>query len=168
MFIKISNLSEGIHNYSFDEPVKKIELGEPFFGNFLLKVELVKSLNQIIMDAQINLLANFDCDRCTKNFDRMIDTKYKMVYMFGQKPMESDSININYLQVDADKIDLTNDLRDYSLLSIPMKKLCKEDCKGLCYHCGKDLNEDQCDCNKTEIDTRWHPLLELKNKLKTN
>jgi len=46
-----------------------------------------------------------------------------------------------------------------------MKKLCKEDCKGLCPRCGKNLNEDNCICTEKEIDPRWEPLEKLRNKL---
>ena len=77
-----------------------------------------------------------------------------MVYMIGMEPEDSDSINIAYLPPDADKIILDDDVRDYVLLGIPMKKLCKDDCKGLCIKCGKNLNEGDCGCNDEEIDAR--------------
>jgi len=88
--------------------------------------------------------------------------------LFGDSPADSDSDNLIYLPVDADKIKLDNELRDYAILSIPMKKLCNEDCKGLCYKCGKNLNNGSCDCESAEIDSRWKPLLELKNKVNYN
>jgi len=91
-----------------------------------------------------------------------------MVYFFGKESVDNGSINIVYLPMDADKIDLTAELRDYAVLSIPMKNLCKEDCLGLCYKCGKNLNEGECDCEKTNIDIRWQPLIELKKRLNTN
>ena len=42
-------------------------------------------------------------------------------------------------------------------LEFPRKILCREDCRGLCPHCGHDLNLGPCDC-KPEIDPRWEPL----------
>jgi uncharacterized protein len=86
----------------------------------------------------------------------------------NEKPEETDSINVSYLNRDADKIDIKSDVREFALLSIPMKKLCKEDCKGLCYKCGKDLNKEQCTCSAEEIDPRWKPLMNLKDKLNLN
>lgn len=168
MFIKISNLSDGIHNYSFNEPIEEIDLSKPFFGNFFANVELSKFRHQILLNAEINLKAVFACDRCNLDFEKEIISNYKMVYMFGENPVETEAINITYLPIDADKIILKNDFRDYSLLAIPMKKLCKEDCKGLCIKCGKNLNEEQCNCSDTEVDERWSPLLELKKKLNSN
>lgn len=162
MIIKISNLGEGVHEYKFNENIKNIGLSEPFFGNFILNVKLVKTHNQIILDGDLRLNAKFSCDRCATSFDSVIKTGYQMVYLFGQQPRNNGSTDLTYLPADADKIDLANDVHDYSILAIPMKKLCKEDCKGLCFKCGKDLNEGDCDCVKETMDNRWKPLIENK------
>jgi uncharacterized protein len=45
---------------------------------------------------------------------------------------------------------------------LPTKRLCSEDCKGLCPYCGKDLNEGRCDCEVDEIDPRFEVLKKLK------
>ena len=92
-----------------------------------------------------------------------------MVYLLRDINSKTDEeVDITYLPHDADKIDISKDVRDYLILSVPMKRLCKEDCKGLCYKCGKDLNEGKCDCTELEVDDRWKPLLELKNKINKN
>jgi uncharacterized protein len=91
-----------------------------------------------------------------------------MVYLIGMQPQDSQSINIAYLHADADKIILDDDVRDYALLAVPMKRLCNDYCKGLCIKCGKNLNEGDCGCDHDNIDDRWLPLLELKNKLNNN
>ena len=168
MIIKISNLSDGVHNYNFNDSIKELGLSEPFYDNFTVDVELNKFQNQIILDSEISLKAKFECDRCSNEYSTNLKTKYRMVYLFGQEPDDNDSIDISYLPLEADKIDITKDVRDYVLLAIPMKKLCKEDCKGLCANCGKNLNEGDCNCSKDVIDPRWLPLQELKNKLNIN
>ena len=168
MKIKISNLNDGVHNFNFDETAKSIGLNEPFFGNMLVEAELNKAHGQLVLKADLTAYANFDCDRCANNFNSTITNSYKMVYMIGMEPEDSDSINIAYLPPDADKIILDNDVRDYAVLGIPMKKLCSDDCKGLCIKCGRNLNEGDCTCDHENIDARWLPLTELKNKLNNN
>ncbi len=168
MIIKISNLSDGVHNYNFNDSIAELGLSEPFYDNFIVDVELNKSHSQIVLDSEILLKAKFECDRCSDDYNAELKTKYRMVYLFGKEPVENDLIDISYLPLEADKIDITKDVRDYSLLAIPMKKLCNEDCKGLCARCGKNLNEGDCNCSKNEIDPRWLPLQELKNKLNIN
>ncbi len=168
MKIKISNLSDGVHNFNFDVNVGELDLEEPFWGNCKVDVELNKLHNQIILNANITLNVKFECDRCNKTFNTVIASYYKMVYLFGTEPVDNGSVNITYLPVDADKIDLAGDVRDYALLAIPMKKLCKENCKGLCVKCGKDLNQGECCCEFNGADPRWLPLTELKNKINNN
>ena len=168
MIIKISGLRDGIHDFNFDDNISELRLETPFFGNFIAKISLNKSHNQIILTVNISLNANFDCDRCSSNYNKVLKSKFQMVYFFGKEPVDTDSINTVYLPLDADKIDLKAELRDYAVLSIPMKNLCKEDCLGLCYKCGKNLNEGECDCERTNIDLKWQPLIELKKRFKTN
>ncbi len=168
MKIKISNLSEGTHKFRFVEPVESVGLDVPFEGKIEVEVELKKTHNQIILDSSILTNTKFDCDRCTVPFNKTLSVKYEMVYFLGVKPIASKSDNLTYLTPETDLIDITNDVRDFSMISVPMKKLCNEDCKGLCYKCGKNLNEGDCSCNKDETDSKWLPLIELKNKLKTN
>jgi uncharacterized protein len=168
MKIKISNLSEGTHSFRFSEPVETIGLEPPFEGNVEVEVELSKTHNQLILDSSVSVHAAFECDRCTSSVKNMLHADYKVVYLLGVDPVESRSDNIVYLSSEADVIDLSGDVRDYSILAVPMKRLCREDCKGLCSKCGKNLNEGDCSCSKDETDARWQPLMELKNKLNNN
>lgn len=167
MIIKISNLGEGQHQFSQSGKIEELGLTEPFFDGYDLEVKLDKAHHQIVLNSSINLKAHFECDRCSEEFDRSLNANYEMVYMFTEEPEVSgdEELNIIYLLPETDKIDISKDLYDFSILSIPMKKLCKEDCKGLCYKCGTNLNERQCSCNNEEVDPRWQPLLDLKNKL---
>ena len=58
-------------------------------------------------------------------------------------------------------IDLTEAIRQYALLVIPMKPLCREDCVGICPNCGHNLNQGPCDCLPQEVDPRWAGLNKL-------
>jgi len=168
MMIKISNLNEGVHYLTFEGDIKELELKEPFTGKYNAEVKLNKLHNRIILDINLKTTADFDCDRCGINFNCSLQNNFQMVYLFGDSPEGNDSDNIIYLPLDADKIKLDKELRDYAILSVPMKKLCNEDCKGLCYSCGKNLNNGSCKCETKQADHRWQPLIELKNKVNFN
>lgn len=58
-------------------------------------------------------------------------------------------------------LDLTEAIRQYELLAIPMKPLCREDCAGLCPYCGHNLNQGPCGCLRREVDPRWAKLYKL-------
>lgn len=169
MLIKINNLKEGTHNYSIEEPITNFGLDDPFIDKVKIGLVLQKLHNQIVLETELKIDALFTCDRCNVDFNKTLVTDYKMVYLFGRNSDENeDSISVTYLPIDASEIILDNDIRDYALLAIPMKKLCKEDCKGLCIQCGKNLNEGACSCSGQILDPRWLPLNALKNKIDTN
>jgi len=60
---------------------------------------------------------------------------------------------------------LEDTLREQVLLAVPLKTVCREDCKGLCPHCGKNLNEGACSCADEVEDPRWAALKEIRGKL---
>lgn len=161
MKIKIAGLENGKHLFEFSGEIDKNELTEPLLGKFNTQVVLNKFDDQIILEASTIAAANFNCDRCGAEYNQDVESKYKMIYLL-RGDTEEEEINIKYLSPDADKIDIESDVRDYLILSIPMKNLCKEDCKGLCFKCGKDLNEGECSCSDDEIDDRWKALSDLK------
>ncbi len=55
-------------------------------------------------------------------------------------------------------LDLTEAIRQYAILAIPMKPLCQEDCAGLCPTCGANLNQAPCNCPPQPVDPRWSEL----------
>ena len=61
-----------------------------------------------------------------------------------------------------EQIDLEEALRAELLLALPIAPLCRDDCKGLCARCGKDLNEGPCACPPEPKDDRWAALRSVK------
>lgn len=168
MIIKISNLSEGEHDFVFEDKIDVLDLEKPFYGKYKSFVILNKLHDQLILTAKSDFKVKFECDRCGTEYKSSLKSEYKMIYLMNEVPEETDSLNVSYLSRDADKIDITSDVQEFALLSVPMKRLCTENCKGLCYSCGKDLNKEECNCSAEEIDPRWKPLMNLKDKLNLN
>ena len=168
MKIKISNLSDGIHQFTFLEPVNSVGLESPFEGNIEVEVKLTRAHDQLILDSVVRVNAVFECDRCMTTVSKQLNADYEMVYLQGMEAVENNSDNIAYISSETDAIDISNDVRDFAILAVPMKKLCRENCKGLCPSCGKNLNEGECLCTNDDTDIKWKPLMELKNKLNTN
>jgi uncharacterized protein len=168
MKIRISGLDNGTYTYDFEGKIDDTDLEEPFYDKYRTEVVLTKFDDQMILEASTISDARFTCDRCGVDYQRNVESKYKMVYMFTNVVDSKQEADITYLSHDTININITDDIRDYLILAVPMKKLCKEDCKGLCYKCGTDLNKGSCNCTKDETDDRWNKLLELKNKFNTN
>jgi len=70
------------------------------------------------------------------------------------QPEDADSFTVDEHHV----LDLYEAVRQYALLALPMKPLCKQECPGICPQCGKNLNEGKCSCPRRERDARWAKL----------
>jgi len=165
MIIKIAGLSDGINFLEFEGQVNELKLDEPFRDNYSLKLNLDKSHHQLILSASLTLGASFSCDRCGVEFSEPVTADFKLVYLFGVTPEDTPDTELLYLPFDADKINIAKEVYDFALLSLPMKKLCKEDCAGLCPRCHANLNTGQCVCTEAEVKPQWEALQELKNKI---
>lgn len=166
--IKVSNLSNGWYDYDFEGKASDLGIFEPYVGNFKTNVALSKFDSQIILDSETGITANLLCDRCAKEFQSVIKSNYRMVYLFrvNYDDEESEKEEVVFIHPETDKIELDKDIRDYAVLAVPMKNLCSDDCKGLCPKCGKNLNDDHCSCTEENIDPRWEPIQKLKSKNK--
>jgi uncharacterized protein len=61
-------------------------------------------------------------------------------------------------------LDLGEAVRQYAMLAVPMKPLCREDCAGLCPTCGTNLNIKSCDCPPSAIDPRLQKLVDTQKR----
>jgi uncharacterized protein len=61
-----------------------------------------------------------------------------------------------------DEAELDDRIREFFLLHLPMRFVCREDCRGLCPYCGTDLNRGNCSCRREETDPRLAALLKLR------
>ena len=165
MIIKFTNFSDGIHSLEFDVPAEKLNLSSEFIDNVLINCEMDKSPSQIVLNCDVNSKVHLTCDRCNAEYDDSINHTFRMIYMLDQEGENEEGTNIHYLSRDKDKIDLTEDVRELTMLELPLKHLCNYNCKGLCIKCGKNLNEGKCNCKIEEINPVWEPLLKLKDKL---
>ena len=97
------------------------------------------------------------CDRCGKQTTKHhgINIKRVLVSQLADRT-DDEIIEVPDLQLDVSELAVTE-----IVLSLPMKHLCKEDCKGICQTCGKDLNDGPCDCNHAQVDPRLEVLAQL-------
>lgn len=164
MIIKYTNFSDGLHQFKLSEKTTKLGLEELFFGDVEVDVKMDKSPHQIVLDCVITAYTKYDCDRCAKETIKEVKNQFLLSFMFTKEKQESDDFNFKMLSPEEDKIDLSADVYEYAELALPMKKLCEEECKGLCPKCGINLNEKSCNCDLTIENDIWAPLKSLKDK----
>ena len=98
------------------------------------------------------------CDRCGDAFDSVKETALSAVIV-----EEENEEYPEYFVLDGNDLDLDEVLSTCFILDMETKFLCREDCKGLCPTCGKNLNLGPCGCRK-QIDPRFAVLEQLLDK----
>lgn len=96
------------------------------------------------------------CDRCAAEFDR--EVSYPLDIPLASELQDEE--NPDYFLLEGDELDLEELLETVFILNMDTRFLCRDDCKGLCSRCGKNLNEGPCDCRK-ESDPRLAVLEQL-------
>ena len=110
------------------------------------------------------------CARCLDPVDNVIAEKFDLLYRPLGVDARGDEVAISQAETEigyyqGDGLLLEDVLKEQVLLALPVKQVCRANCKGLCPHCGKNLNVESCDCVVTMQDPRWAALEDIRKKL---
>ena len=115
----------------------------------------------LLMTGSIHTTIHGVCDRCAADFDA--DVEFPIDVVLVQELPNEENEDEWVFPLEADAADLDDIVRTVFVLNLDSKLLCKEDCKGLCCRCGKNLNHGPCGCQK-ELDPRFAALKQLLEK----
>ena len=115
----------------------------------------------LMMTGDLTTTIHGTCDRCASPFDREIHFPINVVLVTELADEENEDEWV--FPLEGDSADLDDIVRTVFVLNLDSKLLCKEDCKGLCHRCGKNLNDGPCSCQK-ELDPRFAALKQLLEK----
>jgi uncharacterized protein len=157
--LNISKLSEGVHTYRLETPPDDIGLDQRFDRQVRILATLEKTSRQLLLQVELKTGGLFCCDRCLDEFRMEIGNTYKIAYLpAGDATGGLEGFEVQFLHTDANVIDMGEDVRQYALLALPVKLLCKEECAGLCPVCGINKNRDLCEHTQEGYDPRWSVL----------
>ena len=161
MFIELDSLfNQGINSirldYKFDFSAEEIDGVFPFTTPVSLCGEIINTSGIVTVSAKISFSLETVCDRCAEDIklDFNIPMEHELVSTLNNE--ETDE----YILVEDMKLDIEQLTLEDIFLALPVKFLCKDDCKGICCKCGANLNEGLCECKK-DIDPRLEALLGL-------
>jgi uncharacterized protein len=139
-------------------------MGEDFEFSSPLKVfgNITNNSKALELDMTVSGVAKVHCARCASLIEISISFSIKETLMREDEanPEDEDVILYQGKEIELDDIIVSN-----FLVNTSAKYLCREDCKGLCPHCGINLNEHTCDCDKDVIDPRWEKLAEIMKNM---
>ncbi len=121
----------------------------------------------ILVNADLDSHAFCSCSRCLGTFSQPLHIHLEEEFLPTSDINAGASMGTSQLDdedfvIGKDHIlNLTEAMRQYAIVALPMKPLCKEDCAGICSSCGMNLNDGLCQCGDAQRDIRWSPLLEL-------
>jgi uncharacterized protein len=135
-------------------------LGEQFVfcAPLQLDGEIVNNGTTLEFTAMAQGQMKVHCARCNKPLDRSIQFDIHELLAQGE---EEDTAEEDIVLFSGSSIDLGDIVQNSFLMNVTGKYLCKEDCKGLCPNCGKDLNDGPCGCDTEVIDPRWAALADI-------
>ncbi len=107
-----------------------------------------------------------ECDRCLAQarfpLDASFDLLYRpMAYIAKEEEMEIDEGEAEIGFYEGGGVQLEDVLREQVMLALPMQRVCREDCLGICPVCGRNRNETLCECKAQTVDDRWGALRNL-------
>lgn len=159
MKIQVSGLSQGHYSYRFQVVAAEIGLDDRFAGQVTVEAHLEKIPTQLALSAELAAEGRFTCDRCADEFTMPVRASYRMHYLWNEA--EAGGLDPSEVQIVSPSlavIDLSEDVRQTLVLAVPLKLLCRDDCRGLCPHCGTNLNQGHCSCSNDPGDSRWEAL----------
>ena len=148
MKIWVARIPEEGSHYEGDEPGSIMELEkDPFIKNagdvhYTLYAQHVS--DEVVVRGSLSVDMSLKCTRCAEFFSTTVT--------------DSDFLRAYTASKDLDSVDITEDIREDILLSIPDFPICSDECKGLCAQCGAELNKASCDCEAGERPNPWSAL----------
>ena len=110
------------------------------------------------------------CARCLDPVPYAVKRPFELLFRpqsvnVGPDEAEMQDKDAEVAYYEGEGVELEDIVREQILLAMPIKTLCREGCKGLCPHCGKNLNGGECQCEPVAGDPRWNALKGLRDQL---
>jgi len=122
---------------------------------FRVRAKVSRAADKFLIQGTIRGGIQIRCDRCLEPFHRELEAPFHVYLVVPRESSDQEEIELldDDMEVDfikGDTIDLSEIVREQVYLSLPMRSICKESCRGLCPVCGANLNESSCLCREPE------------------
>jgi uncharacterized protein len=136
-----------------------------FSGPIQVRLDLSRTGKILLVKSRVEAPLRCTCARCLDPFALNLSSEFKMSLRPRPDPRLAPSEEIELSRedletdfYDGEEVDLSPMIQDQVLLTLPPKVICREDCRGLCQRCGKNLNRETCQCGGAEVDPRLAAL----------
>ena len=131
-------------------------------GPLEVEVEAQDAGGDIVVRGRMEGALAVECRRCLKAAQQRVEEDLSAVFTPREETVEPGAGDVYLLPAEKRTLELAELVREQLLLAVDPYPVCEAACRGLCPHCGADLNETECGCVVEEEDERWAPLRKLK------
>ena len=149
----------------FDDRTSQFRVVEPVDLSFAVH----KDNARFRLAGRLQTTLEQSCSRCLEPFRQLVDALFDIRYLpqtentgADEREVEEDDLSDAFYR--DEQIDLRQLMEEQFYLALPMKPLCRTDCKGLCPNCGTNLNDATCECEIRWEDPRLAGLKALMNR----
>ena len=138
-----------------------------------VQVVAEKHGRQVRLRGSLKVSLELACARCLDAVRMQLSPEFDQFYQSNPGSNLSGEIALTRVDTEVgffngDFIDVVDIVREQIVLALPMKPMCREDCKGLCRHCGGNRNVTDCGCQELGADPRLAPLIDIKSQMSRN
>jgi uncharacterized metal-binding protein YceD (DUF177 family) len=137
--LNIGTLNDGSQQIELVSDAKEIGIDDRLLkGSLLINIDLFKASHQLDLKVKLSGIMTLACDRCLEVYEQPFGTDFEIVFV--QKSEREEAINDDYIRSYSPfmkTVDITDDIREYFLLAVPMRKVPAETPEGVCTWCGK-------------------------------
>ena len=172
MILPVEDITEEPQSCDFSDPVedlnRRLEQGPHdfrFLGPIEVHLEHHRADDNLFFAGHQRTMAEGECARCTERFPLPVEQDFAFVLRPADPEEERNELSPDDLSVttyEGDQVDLAPLVEEQTLVGLPTRALCSEDCRGLCPGCGVNRNLDSCRCKADEGDPRLAALRSLK------
>ena len=135
-------------------------------GSVDFEAEVRKDARKVRLVGRVRTALECPCSRCLDPFTVAVDSPFDLLFLpdetagaDDEQEIREEDVGVSYYKDDV--IDLGEVMREQFYLALPMKPLCREDCRGLCPVCGVNRNRETCACKIDWVDPRMESLRKL-------
>ena len=160
-------------NLSGEVPVEDLKLESSdiqVLGKIEVRLRAEKHAREVRVRGSFAAELELPCARCLEPVRIPLNAEFDQFYqshkdhrLVGEIELQEKDTEIAFYF--GDFIEVGDIIREQILLGLPMKPMCREDCKGLCPYCGKNRNLDDCNCHALFVNPRFAQLLKMRDRM---
>lgn len=136
-----------------------------------IRVRVYQVGDIVEVEGKLETRVRLACSRCLKEYETRLASAFELTYTrdvsssieaVDHKEVELKAQEMGLIFFNGEQIDLMEGIQEQIVLAFPIQPLCQRHCKGLCSKCGADLNNGDCGCDRTPLNSKFSALRNLK------